>query len=203
MDASDAPPTVTHKNTPLQRVNRGATHGAIQRLQCSRLGDGSARFSDAALERVSLIPGFADLPPRALSRCEVGAAGIDIYFPALDEHVGVGDQSGTRAHQTESEVCRGVSKHRGKLRNAWSGRQRDHVRAPRTVAGRRACVADAVGRVAGQRDAAPRVAVRSNIRVGCSNSTCGACGFSALVACDEVPDCVAPGAGGWPAHRGR
>src|SRR6187401_393525 len=38
---------------------------------------------------ISLIPGFADLPSRALSVCEVGKAGIDIYFPALDEHVGV------------------------------------------------------------------------------------------------------------------
>jgi hypothetical protein len=38
---------------------------------------------------VGLIPGFDALPPRALSVCEVGALGIDIYFPALDEYVGV------------------------------------------------------------------------------------------------------------------
>lgn len=38
---------------------------------------------------VGLIPGFAALPARALSVCTVGAAGVDIYFPALDEHVGV------------------------------------------------------------------------------------------------------------------
>jgi hypothetical protein len=38
---------------------------------------------------VGLIPGFDALPPRALSVCEVGASGISIYFPALDEHVGV------------------------------------------------------------------------------------------------------------------
>ena len=37
---------------------------------------------------LSLIPGFGALPTRAFNDLEI-AGGVSIYFPAIDEHVGV------------------------------------------------------------------------------------------------------------------
>ena len=38
---------------------------------------------------LSLIPGFDLLPPRAFSALELRGSGVAIYFPAIDEWVGV------------------------------------------------------------------------------------------------------------------
>ena len=38
---------------------------------------------------LSLIPGFDALPPRAFANPELEGGGISIYFPAIDESVGV------------------------------------------------------------------------------------------------------------------
>jgi hypothetical protein len=38
---------------------------------------------------LQLIPGFTELPRRAVSTCEVVGGGVAIHFPAIDEDVGV------------------------------------------------------------------------------------------------------------------
>jgi hypothetical protein len=58
---------------------------------------------------IGLIPGLAEAPARALGVCELSPAGISVYFPALDEHVGVENLLQPELATTPKVLPRGIN----------------------------------------------------------------------------------------------